>query len=126
VGVKLGLPERPVVCVSGDGSALYTAQALWSAAHEKLPLTFIICNNGSYRILKERLFLFGGEAVAREAFIGMDLENPSIDWASLAAGFGVPSRPVLEPGEFAPALEESLAAKGPMLLDVHVARGFKP
>jgi benzoylformate decarboxylase len=126
VGVKLALPERPLVCISGDGSALYTVQALWSAAHEKLPIAFVICNNGSYRILKERLFAYGGEAVAREAFIGMDLENPSIDWPALAASFGVQARLVIEPAEVAPALEEALASKGPMLLDVHVARGFRP
>jgi benzoylformate decarboxylase len=126
VGVKLGLPERPVVCISGDGSAMYTVQALWSASHEKLPLTFVICNNGSYRILKERLFLYGGEAVAREAFIGMDLDNPSIDWVSLAGAFGMKAKRVLEPAEIKPALEEALASKVPMLLDIHVARGFKP
>ena len=126
VGVKIGLPDRPVVCISGDGSAMYTVQALWSAAHEKLPLTFVICNNGSYRILKERLFLYGGEAVAREAFIGMDLDNPAIDWVSLATAFGLKARRLLEPSEIKPALEESLASKGPMLLDVHVARGFRP
>jgi len=126
VGVKLALPERPLICVSGDGSAMYTIQALWSAAHEKLPIAFVICNNGSYRILKERLFAFGGEAVAREAFIGMDLDNPPIDFVGLAQALGIPGRRVTEPKDVPQALEQALAAGGPMLLDVHVARGFKP
>jgi benzoylformate decarboxylase len=127
VGVKLALPERPMVCISGDGSAMYTVQALWSAAHEKLPITYVICNNGSYRILKERLFAFGGEAVAREAFIGMDLDNPPIDFLSLAQALGMPAKRVTEGKDVPAALEEALAHKdGPMLLDVHVARGFKP
>lgn len=126
VGVKLALPERPLVCISGDGSAMYTIQALWSAAHEKLPIAFVICNNGSYRILKERLFAFGGEAVAREAFIGMDLDNPPIDFVGLAQALGIPGQRVTEPKDVPQALEQALAAGGPMLLDVHVARGFKP
>jgi benzoylformate decarboxylase len=126
VGVKLGLPERPLLCISGDGSALYNVQALWSAAHEKLPIAFVICNNGSYRILKERLFAYGGEAVARETFIGMDLDHPPIDFVALAESLGVAARRVTEPAEVPGALEEALAAEAPRLLDVHVARGFKP
>lgn len=126
VGVKLGLPERPVVCISGDGSAMYSIQALWSAAHEKLPIAFVICNNGSYRILKERLFAFGGAAVARETFIGMDLDHPPIDFVSLAGSLGVQAKRVTAPEDVESALEEALAAEQPMLLDVHVTRGFKP
>ena len=58
VGVSLANPDRPVVCYSGDGSAMYSIQALWTAAHHKLPLTVVIVNNGGYRIIKQRLLAF--------------------------------------------------------------------
>ncbi|MGE5156655.1 MAG: thiamine pyrophosphate-binding protein, partial [Gemmatimonas sp.] len=61
VGVSLANPDRPVVCYSGDGSAMYSIQALWTAAHHKLPLTVVIVNNGGYRIIKQRLLSFHGD-----------------------------------------------------------------
>ncbi len=61
VGVALANPQRPVVCYSGDGSAMYSIQALWTAAHHKLPLTVVIVNNGGYRIIKQRLLSFHGD-----------------------------------------------------------------
>ena len=69
VGISLGLPDRPVVAIVGDGSAMYTIQALWTAAHLKLPITYLIPNNRSYRILKERLTARSGQ----NQFVGMDL-----------------------------------------------------
>ena len=68
VGVSLANPDRPVVCFSGDGSAMYSIQALWTAAHHKLPLTFVIANNGGYRIIKQRLLAFHGD----DHYVGMD------------------------------------------------------
>src|SRR5439155_1636119 len=62
VGVKLALPQRPVVALTGDGSALYTIQALWTAAHERLSTVFVILNNRSYRILKQRTRAMRGHA----------------------------------------------------------------
>src|SRR6202008_4826910 len=55
IGVKLGLPERPVLALIGDGSAMFNCQALWTAAHERLAVVFLILNNGAYRILKQRV-----------------------------------------------------------------------
>ena len=55
VGVSLANPDRPVVCYSGDGSSMYSIQSLWTAANQNLPLTFVIVNNGGYRIIKQRL-----------------------------------------------------------------------
>ena len=85
VGVSLANPDRPVVCYSGDGSAMYSIQALWTAAHHKLPLTVVIVNNGGYRIIKQRLLAFHGD----DHFIGMDFADPPVNFAGLAKSLGL-------------------------------------
>ncbi len=116
VGIALAQSPRPVCCVSGDGSAMYSIQSLWTAANMKLPITYVIANNGGYRIIKQRLLAFHGNA----GFVGMDFNDPYIDFAMLAQSLGVPSRRIEEPGELKGALEESFKTPGPMLLDVVV------
>ena len=120
VGVSIGLPDRPVVAIVGDGSALYSIQALWTAAHLKLPITYLIPNNRGYRILKERLVSFR----KTDKFIGMDLREPEIDFVALAQSLGVPAKRITDPKDVAPALREAIASGGPSLLDVAVADGF--
>jgi benzoylformate decarboxylase len=116
VGVQLALPQRKVVAVIGDGSAMYSIQALWSAANLKLPVTFLICNNGGYQILKNRLKLFHGN----DRPIGMDFKDPPIDASSLAKGFGVPAERVDTAAGFDAALAKSLKANGPTLIEAMV------
>ena len=124
VGVQLALPERPVVAIIGDGSAMYSIQALWTAAHLKLPITFIIANNGAYSILKERLIAFGGSALAKETLIGMDFDPP-LNFTGLAESMGVTARGVADPADIVPALRWALAENGPVLLDVAVHDGYR-
>jgi benzoylformate decarboxylase len=124
VGVQLALPARRLVCVTGDGSAMYSIQALWTAAHLKLPITFVVCNNGSYSILKERLVAFGGSSVAKETMIGMDF-NPPLSFTGLAEAMGLTARRVEEPADVALALRWALQADGPVLLDVRVHDGYR-
>ena len=116
VGVRLAVPDRPVVAVIGDGSALYNIQALWTAARLRLPMVYVIANNRGYRILKQRVR--AGHGVER--FVGMDFDDPPVDFAGLAASLGLRSRRVVEPDDVGPALEEALAHSGPTLLDVVV------
>jgi len=116
VGVQLANPTRPVCAVIGDGSAMYSFQALWTAAHLKLPMTYVIPNNGGYRILKQRLLAFHGN----DQFIGMDLEDPAIDFVSLAKSLGVTAEKVSEPDQIEPALARALANPGPNLIEVIV------
>ena len=116
VGIRLAVPDRPVVAVIGDGSALYNIQALWTAAHLRLPMVYVIANNRGYRILKQRVR--AGHGVER--FVGMDFDDPPIDFAALASAMGLRSRRVAEPEGIGPALEEALAHAGPTLLDVVV------
>ncbi|MFO1361382.1 MAG: thiamine pyrophosphate-binding protein [Burkholderiales bacterium] len=120
VGVSLALPGRPVTAVVGDGSALYGVQALWTAAHLRLPVTYVVANNRSYRILKERLVSMR----ATDRFVGMDLRDPAIDFCALARSMGVPARRVADPNDVVPALREAAARGGPGLVEVMVADGF--
>jgi benzoylformate decarboxylase len=99
---------------------MYSIQALWSAAHLKLPITYLIPNNRSYRILKERLVSFR----TTDRFVGMDMREPEIDFVTLAQSMGVPARRISDPQDITPALRASIASGGPNLLDVSVADGF--
>ncbi len=120
VGISVALRDRPVVAIVGDGSAMYSIQALWTAAHMKLPITYVIPNNRGYRILKERLKSMRGT----DRFIGMDIREPEIDFVALAQSMGVQARRIVDPDEVGPALRESMQRGGPALLDVSVADGF--
>lgn len=122
IGMKLAQPERPVLAITGDGSSLYTIQALWTAAHHKIPVVFLILNNRVYRILKLNMNRYrsiwgvGGE----RAYPHMDLTDPGMDFVSLAAGFGMEGRKVTQPEEVGPAVREAFASGQPWLLDVVV------
>ncbi|MDP2639422.1 MAG: thiamine pyrophosphate-binding protein [Betaproteobacteria bacterium] len=120
VGISLAQPGRPVVAIIGDGSAMYGVQALWTAAHLKLPITYVIANNRSYRILKERLVSMR----ASDRFTGMDLRDPEIDFTGLARSLGVPAERVTDPQGIVPALRAALQAGSPRLIEVMVADGF--
>jgi len=116
VGVALAQAPRPVCCFSGDGSAMYSIQALWTAAHHKLPITYVIANNGGYRIIKQRLRSFHGN----DHYIGMDFADPAIDFAALARSMGMPAERITEPDAVPAALRRAFATSGPKLLDIVV------
>lgn len=120
VGISLALPDRPIVAVIGDGSAMYSIQALWTAAHLRRPITYVIPNNRSYRIIKERLKSFRGT----DRFLGMDLRDPPIDFVGLAESLGIRAARIDRPADVAPALREAVASGEPRLLDIGVADGF--
>jgi benzoylformate decarboxylase len=116
VGVALAQAPRPVCCYSGDGSAMYSIQALWTAAHHKLPIIFLIANNGGYRIIKQRLLSFHGN----DHYIGMDFADPAIDFAALAKSLGMPAERITDPQAVPGALRRAFSTPGPKLLDVVV------
>jgi len=120
VGVQLALPNRPVVAVVGDGSAMYSIQALWTAANARLPITYVIANNGGYRIIKERLKSFHGV----ERYTGMEFKDPPIDFVGLARSMGAGAKRITDPDDIGPAIAESTRRSGPTLLDVVVDDGF--
>ena len=109
-----------MVAVVGDGSAMYSIQALWTAANAKLPITYVIANNGGYRIIKERLKSFHGV----EQYTGMEFKDPPIDFVGLARSMGATARRITDPDDIGPAIAESTHRDGPTLLDVVVDDGF--
>ena len=126
IGVKLAQPGRPVVGLIGDGSALYTCQALWTAAHYRVGAVFMILNNASYRILKQRIHGMKGLAAQTDRYIGMDIEDPRIDFVRLAESLGVGAQRVERARDVGPALARAVGAGQPTLLDVQLDRSFKP
>lgn len=118
VGVQLAEPDRPVVCVVGEGSAQYGITALWTAAAYKVPVTFLILRNSEYMILK---WFAAFEQVSGAP--GLDL--PALDTAAVAAAYGVPSRTVGRPDELAEAMHDGiLAGDGPRLVEARIASGM--
>ncbi|MGA9864836.1 MAG: thiamine pyrophosphate-dependent enzyme, partial [Acetobacteraceae bacterium] len=126
IGVKLALPHRPVVALIGDGSAMYTIQGLWTAAHEKLAVVFVVINNSSYRILKQRTNAMQQFAAQTDRYVGMELDNPRIDYVSVARGLGVEAHRARTIAEVRDLLAAALLADTPTLIDVEMDRGFKP
>ena len=114
VGVSLANPQRPVVCFSGDGSAMYSIQALWTAAHHKLPLNVVICNNGGYRIIKQRLLAFHGD----DHYVGMDFVDPPVDFSGMAKSLGLEAMRITNPAELKPKLTDAFKRPGAKLIEV--------
>jgi len=116
VGVSLANPDRPVVCYSGDGSAMYSIQALWTAAHHKLPLSIVIANNGGYRIIKQRLLSFHSDS----NYIGMDFIDPPVDFAGIGKSLGLEAIKITDPAELKPVLSSAFKRPGAKLIEVVV------
>ena len=121
IGIKLAHPARPVVALSGDGSAMYSVQALWTAAHYRLGIIAIIVNNRAYRILKQRTRALAGHSAASDIYVGMDLTDPPIDFVALAAAQGVAGVHVSTLPELRAAVARGLAGQGPLLIEVAMA-----
>lgn len=129
VGMKMARRDRQVICTIGDGSALYSPQALWSAAHYNLGVVFVVFNNTSYLILKGGLLAMKGKSVERGIYTGMDITEPEIDFVKMSESMGVTARRVTQLSELRPALDwaltESAAQSRPHLLDVLVSSELK-
>jgi benzoylformate decarboxylase len=126
IGVKLALPHRPVIALIGDGSAMYTVQALWTAAHYRIPVVFVILNNTSYRILKQRLHALRGHAEQVNTYVGMELVDPAIDFVGLSRSLGVAAERAKTVHDATDLIGKALKDNVAMLIDVELDRGFKP
>ena len=119
VGYSLGLGREPVVSLVGDGAAMYSPQALWTAAHENLPVTFVALNNREYNVLKK--FLKSqphSRSVQENRFIAMDMDNPRIDFMALARSMGVPGKRVDRAVDIAAAVEAGIASGKPNFIEI--------
>jgi benzoylformate decarboxylase len=121
LGVKLASPERPVVAVVGDGSAMWSIQSLWTAARYQIPVTYVVCANASYCQVKVmKTFLMGEQAKGR--YLGLDLDNPRVDFADLAQAMGVSGQKVNHPEQLRGTLRSALESGKPALVEVVIER----
>lgn len=116
-GAAVAAPDRKVVCLEADGSAMYTIQALWTQAREGLDVTTIIVNNRSYAILNMELARVGATDPGPTALSMLDLSQPDMDFCAMAQGMGVPAERATDAEGFTAALERALAVPGPALVD---------
>ncbi len=118
VGAAVACPDRRVLCLTADGSGMYTLQALWTMARESLAVTTVVFANRDYAVLKREFsYLEIGNPETRA--LGMfEIGRPDLDWVQLAKGMGVPATRVTSLSEFAKALREGFASEGPMLIEV--------
>lgn len=122
VGHSLGLGREPVVCLMGDGASLYSPQALWTAAHENLPVTFIVMNNTEYNVLKN--FMKGQPGYSSTQlgrFIGMDLINPHIDFQSLGTAMGIRCCRITDAADIAEAVTRGLQSGKTNLIEIAIS-----
>ena len=120
VGAAVACPDRPVLALIGDGSSMYTIQALWTMAREQLNVTSIIFNNASYSVLKVELERVGAEESGAKAKAQFELDGPVLNFAQLAQGMGVHAVRASTAEEFCKALEYALAHPGPHLIEAMV------
>ena len=118
VGAALGAPGRPVLALEGDGSAMYTVQALWTMAREQLPVVVLVFANRAYRILQGELQGVGARISGQKALDMLSLDRPALDWVALARGHGVPGVRVERAEALVKALNDGFASRGPWLVEV--------
>jgi acetolactate synthase-1/2/3 large subunit len=117
-GAAVACPDRKVICMVGDGSAMYTLQSLWTQARENLDVTTVVFANRKYQILLGEFDGVGAGHPGQRALDMLNLDRPALDWVSLAKGMGVPARSVTNVDDFNKALADAMAEKGPKLIEV--------
>ncbi|MGE3915510.1 MAG: thiamine pyrophosphate-binding protein [Hyphomicrobiaceae bacterium] len=122
LGVAVAQPKRPVLCVSGDGSAMYAIQALWTASHVGLPIVFVILANREYRVLKHNIDVYRQRfgIASQEPYAYMDLGGPALGFVEMAAGMGVAGTRVTKPGDAGAAIKAAFASGKPHLVEVAI------
>lgn len=117
-GAAVACPDRKVICLQADGSAMYTVQALWTQAREGLDVTTVVLNNRSYAILKQELANVGAGDAGRRALDMMELDRPALDWVGIAHGMGVEAARAKTMEELDRQLAAGLCSEGPYLIDL--------
>lgn len=128
IGAKLANPDKTVIGFVGDGGAMYTIQALWSAARHNIDVKFVICNNRSYRILQSNVLAYWQERgiPEHEYPLSFDLSKPELRFDEMARSMGVGGIRVEKPEEIASAIQKALAHKGPFLIDLVLEADVRP
>lgn len=120
VGAAVACPGRQVLCLTADGSAMYTLQALWTMAREGLQVTTVVFANRSYAVLKREFLYLGVGEPGPRALDMFEIGRPDLDWVQLAKGMGVPGTRISSLGGFAKTLREGFESDGPMLIEVRL------
>jgi benzoylformate decarboxylase len=120
-GVSLARDKAPIICTVGDGSAMYSPQALWTAAHHDLPVLFAVVNNRQYLILKNFLRRMDGDSVRTGRMVAMDIDDPPVDFVALARSMGVEATLVEKAGDVADAARAAYDSGRPHLLELPIA-----
>jgi acetolactate synthase-1/2/3 large subunit len=117
-GAAVACPDRKVICLEGDGSGMYTLQALWTQAREGLDVTTLLFSNRSYAILRGELANVGAGNPGHKALDMLDLGRPDLDWVGLARAMGVPGARATTMEDFNECLAQGIATPGPYLVEV--------
>ncbi len=122
IGIKIAHPKKPFVCFSGDGSAMYSIQALWSASHHNLPILFIIWANQEYRVLKHNLDIYRlrYDNASNNPYPHMDLERPIIDFVAIVKRHGVYAERIDDPEKIEAAVTKAFPSELPTLLEITI------
>jgi acetolactate synthase-1/2/3 large subunit len=118
VGAAVACPDRKVLCLTADGSAMYTLQALWTMARAGLNVTIVVFANRDYAVLKREFSYLGIGTPGTRALDMFEIGRPDLDWVQLAKGMGVPAQRVSSLDEFAKSLQAGLEGEGPTLIEV--------
>jgi len=122
IGFSLGIKRKPVVSLVGDGAAMYSPQALWTAMKEKLPVTFIVINNREYNVLKNFMRSQSHfNASISGKFIAMDIRDPAIDFQALAKSMGMPSQQIINAKEIRSKVSQAIESNEPNLIEIIVS-----
>tara|TARA_A100001037_G_scaffold107891_3_gene98166 strand:+ start:1721 stop:3382 length:1662 start_codon:yes stop_codon:yes gene_type:complete len=124
IGTKCAFPDRPVIGVIGDGSAMMTIQGLWSAANDNIPCVFVICNNGMYRVLKVNYKIYQTDLLGETEPVGemlphSDFKTP-INMCNIAKGMGLECEDITSPNQIKPALDKAIKSGKPYLLNISI------
>jgi thiamine pyrophosphate-dependent acetolactate synthase large subunit-like protein len=120
IGLKLANPDKRVIGFSGDGGAMYTIQALWTAARHKTDVKFVVCNNGSYRLLQMNIGVYWQEReIPKHDYpLSFDLSYPPLRFDEMARAMGIQAVRVEKAEEIGPAIDQALQHPGPFLIDL--------
>ena len=122
LGVAVAQPKRPVLCISGDGSSMYSIQSLWTAAHVGLPVVFVILANREYRVLKHNIDVYRQRfgITSQEPYAHMDLGGPQLGFVEMAAGMGVGATRVTKPSDIGTAIKAAFASGKPHVVEIAI------
>ena len=122
IGVAVAQPERPVLCLSGDGSSMYSIQALWTAAHHDLAIVFVILANREYRVLKHNIDAYRArfDVKSNKPYMHMDLGSPTMGFVDMAKGMGVAGTYVAKADDIKAAVAAAFKTGKPHLIEIEI------